>query len=55
MSEEKVKINLSDIPEYDLKRFLRATYEACERFYSDPKNVERFEKWKAEKDKSNNN
>ncbi len=50
MNDNAVKINLSDIPEYDLKRFLRATCEACERFYSDPKNVERFEKWKAEKE-----
>lgn len=55
MSDNTVKICLDDIPEFERKQLIRATYEACKKFYSDPKNVERFEKWKAEKDKVNEN
>ena len=28
----------------------RASFEECTRFYEDPENMKRFEKWKAERD-----
>ena len=51
MREKKVKIKFEDIPEFQTNQLVKATLDACKRFYSDPKNVERFEKWKAERDK----
>ena len=54
MSEQKIEIKFEDIPEFQRKQLVKATYEACKKFYSDPKNVERFEQWKAEKEKQAN-
>ena len=51
MKDEKVEIKFEDIPEFQRNRLVKATLDACKRFYSDSKNVERFEKWKAERDK----
>ncbi len=51
MSTKEVKIDINQIPKADLDRLCRATLKACEKFYSDPKNVERYEKWKAEQKK----
>lgn len=51
MADDKLKISFDDIPEFERNQLVRATVEACKKFYSDPKNVERFEKWKAERDK----
>jgi len=50
MNDSDIKVNINEIPKHDLDRLCRATLEACRRFYSDPKNVERYEKWKAERD-----
>jgi len=38
------------IPEFELKQLSRYILKACEKFYSDPENVRRYEKWKAERD-----
>ena len=38
------------IPEFELKQLSRYILKACEKFYSDPDNVRRYEKWKAERD-----
>jgi len=53
MSDNQVKIDISQLSQFQIDSLCRATLDACKRFYSDPKNVERYEKWKAEKDKSN--
>ena len=50
MSDTQIKIDINEIPKHDLDRFCKATLEACRRFYSDPKNEERYEKWKAEQE-----
>lgn len=38
------------LSEYQKKELARATYEAAQRFYSDPENVKKFEAWKKERD-----
>ena len=51
MSEEQPLIDFSQIPEYEMKALCRTLLQSCREFYSDPKNVEKFERWKAERDK----
>ncbi|MCD8054949.1 MAG: hypothetical protein LUF00_13145 [Lachnospiraceae bacterium] len=46
MEENNFKIDLSQIPDFELEMLCRSLIKACEKFYSDPKNVERFEAWK---------
>ena len=53
MSEEQPLIDFSQIPEYEMKALCRTLLQSCREFYSDPKNVEKFERWKAERDKEN--
>ena len=53
MNENRDKIHFEDIPEFQRNRLAKSLLEACRKFYSDPKNVEKFEKWKAEKAKNN--
>lgn len=50
MNDFDIKININDIPKHDLDRFCRAILESCKKYYSDPKNVEAYEKWKAEQE-----
>ena len=50
-NNEQVKIDWSKIPEYQQKVFCRALIDACKKFYSDPKNVEKFEQWQAKRRK----
>jgi len=38
------------IPEFELKQLSRYILKACETFYSDPENIKRYEKWKAERE-----
>ena len=38
------------IPEFEFKQLSRFILMACKEFYSDPDNVKRYEKWKAEKE-----
>ena len=38
------------IPEFEFKQLSRFILKACKEFYSDPDNVKRYEKWKAEKE-----
>ena len=54
MSEEQPLIDFSQIPEYEMKALCRTLLQSCREFYSDPKNVEKFERWKAERDKDDN-
>ena len=53
MSEEQPLIDFSQIPEYEMKALCRTLLQSCRELYSDPKNVEKFERWKAERDKEN--
>lgn len=53
MSGEQPLIDFSQIPEYEMKALCRTLLQSCREFYSDPKNVEKFERWKAERDKEN--
>ena len=50
--EDELNIDFNRMPKEDFESLCRATINACMKFYSDPKNVEEFEKWKAEKEQS---
>ena len=47
---QDVRIDPKLIPEHVWKYLARDTLEAAKRFYADPKNREKYEKWKAEQD-----
>ena len=38
-----------DIPDHVRETIARSLFAACQRFYSDPENMRRFEEWKARK------
>lgn len=45
------KLDLNSMPPQDRRNFIADTFEAMERYYSDPKNVAAYEKWEAERQK----
>ena len=50
ISREAHNLENISIPEFELKQLCRFIIKGCEEFYSDPENVKRFEKWKAERE-----
>lgn len=48
--EEMYNLENISLSEYQTEQLARVTYEACKRFYADPENVKRLEKWKANKE-----
>lgn len=50
ISKEAHNLENISIPEFELKQLCRCIIKGCEEFYSDPENVKRFEKWKAERE-----
>lgn len=48
-SETKVKIDVSQIPKYQVDLLCHDILEGCKKFYSDPENVKKFEEWKAKR------
>ncbi len=52
--ENDIHIDLSQVPKYQMDSLCKAILEGCKKFYADPKNVEAYEKWKAEKDADKN-
>ncbi len=49
MKQDYPKFDLEQIPTYELDSLCRVILKACQEFYSDPKNVEAFQKWKEER------
>lgn len=47
MDNQNSKIDVSQIPEWQMNRLCRTLLDACKRYYSDPENVRKYEKWKA--------
>lgn len=45
-----VKINVSEIPQIELKLLGRTFLDAVKKFYENPENVRGFEEWKAKRD-----
>lgn len=52
MNKDQPKIDFSQIPKHQMEALCRTLLKSCTEFYSDPKNVEKYEQWKAERDKS---
>ena len=48
---KKFRFDLSQISQADWHNLASTFYEACKRFYDDPKNRERFEEWKRQQEK----
>lgn len=46
----KIEINFNEIPDCIGRDIGRTFYELVTEFYKDPKNVEAFEKWNAERE-----
>lgn len=47
MNNQPPKIDVSQIPEWQMNRLCRTLLDACKRYYSDPENVRKYEEWKA--------
>lgn len=47
MDNQNSKIDVSQIPEWQMNQLCRTLLDACKRYYSDPENVRKYEKWKA--------
>lgn len=50
MSDNHMKIDVSKIPPIEKELLCTTIFEACKKFYSDPENVKKYEKWKAVRD-----
>lgn len=51
----KPRIDFSQIGQADLNNLASTFLDAAKRFYEDPANIERFEKWRAEREKEASN
>lgn len=47
MDDQNPKIDVSQIPEWQMNQLCRTLLDACKRYYSDPENVRKYEEWKA--------
>lgn len=47
MDDNKPKIDLNGLSEWQLNRLCHALLDACKRYYSDPENMRKYEEWKA--------
>ena len=47
MNNQPPKIDVSQIPEWQMNQLCRTLLDACKRYYSDPENVRKYEEWKA--------
>lgn len=50
-AEEFYNIENISLTEFQTRQLARAILDECEKFYSNPENVKRFEEWKAKKNK----
>ena len=51
ISEEAYNIENISLSEYQTEQLAKALLEACQRFYSDPENVKKYEEWKKKNNK----
>lgn len=47
MDDNKPKIDLNGLSEWQMNRLCHALLDACKRYYSDPENMRKYEEWKA--------
>lgn len=47
MDDNKPKIDLNGLSEWQMKQLCHALLDACKRYYSDPENMRKYEEWKA--------
>lgn len=52
VSTGKVEIDLNQIPPYQMRLLCKTILEACQKFYSDPENVKKYEEWKRAKEEN---
>ena len=52
MNNDQPKIDFNQIPKHQVEALWRTLLKSCAEFYSDPKNVEKYEQWKAQRDKN---
>ena len=52
MNNDQPKIDFNQIPKHQVEALCRTLLKSCAEFYSDPKNVEKYEQGKAQRDKN---
>ena len=52
ISTGKVEIDINQIPPYQMWLLCKSILEACQKFYSDPENVKKYEEWKRAKEEN---
>lgn len=50
-SEESYNLENISLTEFQTRQLARTILDECEKFYSNPENVKRFEEWKKKKNK----
>ena len=51
ISEETYNIENISLSEYQTEQLAKTLLEACQRFYSDPENIKKYEEWKKKNNK----
>lgn len=51
-SQEAYNLGNISLPDWQKEQLVRATLEACRKFYSGPENIKEYEVWKIERDET---
>lgn len=46
-ANSQAKIDVSQIPKYQMDALCQTILDGCKKFYADPKNVKKYEEWRA--------
>lgn len=49
---EKIEIDVNQIPPYQIRLLCKTILEACQKFYSNPENIKKYEEWKRSKEEN---
>ena len=50
ISKENYNMENISLSDFQMKQLAKALLPACEKFYSDPENIKKYEAWKAARD-----
>lgn len=53
ISKEDYNLENISLSDFQIRQLAKALLPACEKFYSDPENVRKYEAWKAARDAAN--
>ena len=54
-SKESYNLENISVSQWQMDQLAKTILDACKRFYADPENVKKYEKWKAKRDRKSKN